>query len=96
MAYGLKYQTQFTSQSDINIPEKNYTLQFLFKDYTGNPISIEGAETTVVQSHSNDDPKAPIKGQSLDISLINKNGSLTITAFQSEDDDGVMVKLLGD
>ena len=96
MAYGLKYQTQFTSQSDINIPEKNYTLQFLFKDYTGNPISIEGAETTVVQSHSNDDPKAPIKGQSLDISLINKNGSLPITAFQSEDDDGVMVKLLGD
>ena len=95
MAYGLKYQTQFTSQSDANNAEKDYTLQFLFKDYTGGVISIDGADTTVIQKCTMDDPFAPIKGQSLSISLLNK-GNIPITTFQSEDDNGVQVKLLGD
>lgn len=92
--YGLKYQTQFTSQSDDNNAEMDYTLQFLFKDYTGEVASITGAETTVIQKCTTDDPFAPIKGQSLSISILNKGGSLPITAFQSDDDDGVQVKLL--
>jgi len=95
MSYGLKYQTQFDSQSDDNIPIKRYTLQFLFKDYTGATMSVVGGETTVIQKCTTDDPFAPIKGQSLDIQLINY-GNIHITAFQSEDDDGVQVKLLGD
>ena len=95
MAYGLKYQTQFNSQTDPNTVTKLYTLQFLFKDYTGGVTSIMGGETTVLQKCTNDDPTAPIKGQSLDIILVNKAGSLPITAFQSEGDADVQVKLLG-
>ncbi|HRI24348.1 MAG TPA: hypothetical protein PLZ45_06705, partial [Ferruginibacter sp.] len=93
MAYGLKYQTQFTSESDTNNPERNYTLQFLFKGYSGIPITIEGAGTTVFQRWLTDDPVSPIKGSVLDISLINA-GNIPITSFQSEDDDGVQVILL--
>lgn len=91
--YGLKYQTQFTSQSDPNNASLNYTLQFLFKDYTGEVATLIGAETTVIQRCTVDDPVALVKGQSLDISIINK-GNVPITSFQSEDDDGVQVKLL--
>jgi len=94
MAYGLKYQTQFTSQSDVNNPEKDYRLQFLFKDYTGASVSVIGGDISVVQRCTVDDPVAPVKGQSLDISLVNKGGSLPITAFQSEADDAIQVKLL--
>lgn len=93
--YGLKYHSQFHSQSDDNNPSKLYTLQFLFKDYSGGTTSIDGADTTVIQKCTTDDPVAPIKGQSLEISLLNR-GNTPITAFQSEDDDGVQVKLLGD
>jgi hypothetical protein len=94
MAYGLKYQSQFTSQSDDNNAELDYTLQFLFKDYIGEVASITGADTTVIQKCTQDDPFAPIKGQSLSISLLNKGNSLPITAFQTDDDNGVQVKLL--
>jgi len=95
MPYGLKYQTQFTSQSDENIPEKDYTLQFLFKNYTGNAMSVTGGDVTVVQRCTIDDPVAPVKGQSLSIQLVNY-GNLPIEVFQSDDDDGVQVKLLQD
>ncbi len=95
--YGLKYQTQFTSESDkinnvVNNPERDYTLQFLFKDYSGEVATLTGAETTVIQRCTVDDPLATIKGQSLDISILNK-GNVPISAFQSDDDDGVQVKL---
>ena len=93
MAYGLKYQTQFDSQSDDNNPIRRYTLQFLFKDYTGINTSIDGGNVSVKQKCTDDNPFSPIRGQSLDIELIN-DGNIPITAFQSEDDDGVMVKLL--
>ena len=93
MAYGLKYQTQFDSVSDDNNPVRRYTLQFLFKDYTGGATSMDGSSVSVVQKCTIDDPFAPIKGQSLDIRLIN-DGNVPITAFQTEDDDGVQVKLL--
>lgn len=94
MAYGLKYQNEFNSRSDDNGLQHTYFLQFWFKDYTGIAASIEGGETSVVQRCTIDDPMAPIKGQSLDITLINENNSLPITAFQSEDDDAVQVRLL--
>jgi len=93
MAYGLKYQTQFSSISDDNNPERLYTLQFWFKGYAGGPATIQGAGVTVEQKCTNDDPVAPVKGQYLDISLVN-DGNIPISSFQSEDDDGVQVRLL--
>lgn len=93
MAYGLKYQTQFDSISDDNNPSRTYTLQFLFKDYTGGPTTITGGGTTVIHKCDLDDPLAPIKGQSLDIRLLNE-GNIPIDSFFSEDDDGVQVILL--
>lgn len=93
MAYGLKYQTQFSSIADDFNPSRLYTLQFLFKGYTGGPMTITGAGVTVQQKCSIDDPAEPIKGQSLDIALVNA-GDIPISAFMSDDDDGVQVKLL--
>ena len=94
MAYGLKYQNEFNSRSDSTGLQHTYYLQFWFKDYTGPAVSIFGGETSVIQRCTVDDPTAPIKGQSLDITLINDGNSLPITAFQSEDDDGVQVRFL--
>ncbi len=93
MSYGLKYQTQFSSASDANNPSYDYTLQFWFKDYSGGATSIDGGGVTVIQRADIDDPVSPIRGQYLDIRLINK-GNLPISAFESEDDDGIKVILL--
>jgi len=93
MPYGLKYQTQFTSVSDDNNPSRDYTLKFLFKDYAGEVATLTGGGTTVIQRCTVDEPNAAIKGQSLDIRLINE-GNIPISSFQSEDDDGVQVQLL--
>lgn len=93
MAYGLKYVTQFDSQTDAFNPSVRYTLQFLFKDYIGSVISIEGATTTVLQKCTIDDPLTPIKGSSLDIALINA-GNLPITSFYADNDSDIMVTLL--
>lgn len=90
--YGLKYQSQFDSISDANNPSRRYTLQFLFKDYTGDAVSVLGGATAVIQKCTVEDPFAPIKGQSLSIQLINE-GNIPITSFYSEDDDGIQVKL---
>lgn len=98
MPYGLKYVTQFNSQPDADNPGgvRNatvlYTLQFLFKDYTGIVQSIKGGTTTAVQKCTLDDPLAPIKGQALDIQLLNY-GNLPITSFYSDNDAGVQVIL---
>ena len=91
--WNLKYQTQYTTQSDANNAEKTHTLQFLFKDYIGGQSTVTGADVTVIQKCTVDDPVAAIKGQSLEIKLINA-GNIPLTAFYSEDDDGVQVKLL--
>lgn len=93
MAYGLKYSTQFDSQSDDFNPSVTYTLQFLYKDYVGNAISIDGGGTTVLQKCTDDNPLAPVKGSSLDISLINA-GNLPITSFYADNDDDIKVVLL--
>jgi hypothetical protein len=94
--YGLKYQTQFTSESDDNNAELDYTLKFKRKDYTGEVATLIGSETTVIQKCTTDDPFAPIKGQSLSISILNKGESLPITTFQSDADDDWMVELWQD
>jgi len=93
MTYGLKYQTQFTSVQDDNNPSLDYTLKFLFKDYAGEVATLTGGGTTVIQRCTVDEPNAAIKGQSLDIRLVNE-GNIPISSFQSDDDDGVQVQLL--
>lgn len=93
MPYALKYQTQFDSDPDTNNPSVRYTLQFLFKDYAGAAISITGGSTTVLQKCTIDDPLAAIKGQSLEILLINE-GNLPITNFYADNDNDIQVKLL--
>lgn len=95
MPYGLKYQTQFDSVSDANNPTRRYTLQFLWKDYTGPISTLEGGSVSVIQKRTEDNPKSPVQGQSLDIRLIN-NGNTPISSFQSDDDDGVQVILTDD
>lgn len=91
--WNLKYQTQYTTQSDSNNAEKTHTLQFLYKDYAGSAITITGGSVTVLQKCTLDDPTSPVKGQSLDIRLINA-GNLPITSFYSDADDDIQVKLL--
>ncbi len=95
MPYGLKYVTQFDSDPDDFNPSVRYTLQFLFKDYAGPVISIEGGSTTVLQKCTIDDPLAPIKGQSLDMLLIN-SGTLPITNFYADNDNDIQVILLNE
>lgn len=95
MSYGIKYVTQFDSQTDDNNPSVRYTLQFLFKDYSGAIISVDGAGTTVVQTCTIDDPFAPIKGQALQMSLLNR-GNIPITSFYAENDSDIQVKLFDD
>ena len=80
MPYGLKYQTQFTSVQDDNNPSRDYTLKFLFKDYAGEVATLTGGGTTVIQRCTVDEPNAAIKGQSLDIRLINE-GNIPISSF---------------
>jgi len=93
MAYGLKYQTQFTSQSDVNTPEKSYTIQFLFKNYTGGVSSVICGSTPVLHKYGVDEPFAPIKGSNVEITLLN-TGALPLTSFYADEDDGVQVILL--
>ncbi len=93
-SYGLKYQSQFKSRSDANNVEKLRTVQFLFKDYTGPTASVIAGDNPALQKCTLDDVFAPVKGQSMDVELVNKNQSLPLTSFYSDDDDGVQVKLL--
>lgn len=93
MPYGLKYTTQFDSEPDDNNPAYHYTLEFLFKDYAGPVASVAGGSTTVLQHCSEENPLAPIKGQSLDITLINP-GNLAITNFYADNDNDIQIRLL--
>lgn len=91
--WGLKYQTQYTTQSDANNAEKTHTLQFLYKEYLGTPISVTGADVTAIQKCTVDEACPQIKGSSLEIRLVNP-GNIPIVSFYSEDDDGIQIKLL--
>ena len=81
MAYGLKYQGEFSSISEVD-----YHLEILEKDYTGINYSLQMAAVPVVHSWNTDDIKAPVKGSSLSIRYLNK-GSIPIESFYSNADD---------
>lgn len=88
MPYGLKYILNYDGGPDGNEP---YTLEFKFKDYTGTFQNVIGVQAAVVHNWDKDDPKPGIKGSSLDISLLNKSGSLPLEDFFSVEDDHCMV-----
>lgn len=82
MAYNLIYTLNFS-----NIVESNYTLNIYKKDYIGSATALTGASVPVLHKWDTDEPKAPIKGSSLTVSLLNIDNALPLTAFYSNDDD---------
>ena len=85
--YQLKYQCSFDPLKDAS---DTYTLQILQKNYTGGVTNVTGGATPVIQEWQTDDPKAPVKGSSLSITLIN-DGSIPLNSFLSIDADDFKV-----
>lgn len=94
MAYGLKYICTFDNLR-LDIPATpEFTVQFLFKDYSGATFNIKGGVVPIIHSYETDDPHAAIKGSSLTLSVVNEAQSLPITSFFSNEDDGIKVIFL--
>lgn len=91
MSYGIKYQCDFDALTESSV-NHSYSLQILQKDYISSIIPVKGGASPAILSYQEDDPKAPIKGSSLSITLINE-GSLPLTDFFSVDDDEFQVQL---
>lgn len=91
-AYNLIYQSSFdpVKVNSYNIPF--YTLKIFKKGFTGIATDVICAATPVIHSYQSDDPKAGIKGSSLQINLIN-DGSLPLTSFYSAEDDTFKIQL---
>lgn len=90
--YGLKYTCTFDPVVELsNIPV--YTIEILQKSYTGEVFSITGGTVPALQNWETDDPKAPIKGSSLTMAFINKDGALPLSNFFSTNDDEFKVRL---
>lgn len=89
--YGLKYLCEFDPISDA--PNSVFKIEILQKDYTGQVFNITGSTIPALQQWATDDPKAPIKGSSLAMAFINKDGNLPLSSFFSTDDDDFKVIL---
>lgn len=90
--YGLKYQCTFDPPSGGAFAFKpRYRLEILQKNYSGPATNVIGGETPVIHQWQTDDIKAPIRGGSLAMSLINK-GSLPLKTFLSTNDDEYKVR----
>lgn len=94
MSYGIKYQCTFDPIGVTSVTPV-YTLQILQKDYAGDVTDVVGTGTLVIQSYATDEPKAPIKGSSLSINLVN-DGILPLSTFFSIEADEYQVKLFWD
>ena len=82
--YGLKYQCNFDPVGAV--PSVTvFNVNILQKDYAGGAVSITGSAQPVLHTFQTDDPKAPIKGSSLAVSLIN-SGNIPLTFFLTDDD----------
>lgn len=92
MSYGVKYQFTFDPIKNAVPTDPTYTLQILQKDYSGDVIDIVGGGAPVIQQYQTDDPKAPIKGSSLSINVLNVNGSLPLESFYSVEADEFQVQ----
>jgi hypothetical protein len=90
--YGLLYQCTFDPPSGSAFAFKpRYRLEILQKYYSGTAGNMIGGETPVIHSYQTDDPKAPVRGSSLSINLINK-GSLPLSTFFSVNADEFKVR----
>lgn len=87
MAYGKIYTSDFDSFKAVG-----YTLEFWKKDYSGAVTAVIASGIPVVHKWGPDDPKPPIKGSSLEIKLLNYQGSFPLSNFFSNEDDTFQVK----
>lgn len=86
--YGLNYISEFD-----NIVEDRYRVEIYRKEYTGPVQSMVMSTPPATLSCTTDDPKAPIKGQALELRIVN-TGSLPITNFYSDDDTAFRAHLI--
>lgn len=89
--YGVKYQCTFDPIGPLSATPV-YKIEILEKDYDGLITDVIGSAVPVIHRWDTDDPKAPVKGSSLTVSLVNVNGSLPLSTFFSTDDDHFQIK----
>ena len=88
MAYGLIYTSEFDSfKGDACL------LEIDKKDFVGDDTPIVCGGGATVLSWGPDDPKAAIRGASLDVELLNVQGTFPISNFYSIEDDTFKVRL---
>lgn len=85
--YGVKYQGEFSSIPMKNGTSIDYQVSILKKYYNGVVSPLTFAAEPVVHTFLEDDPKPPIKGSELELTIINLNGEIKLTDFYSEQDD---------
>jgi hypothetical protein len=88
--YGLKYQCTFDPVGPTEV-NPVYRLEISQKDYSGGAVNVTGAAVPILHQWQSDDPRAPVKGSSLNITLVNE-GALPLSSFLSTDDDAFQVK----
>ena len=88
MAYGLKYISEFDSFKGAIC-----RLEIDEKDFIGDETEIICGGGATVLSWGPDDPKATIKGASLEVQLLNVEGTFPISNFYSIEDDTFKVRL---
>jgi len=90
MTYNLKYDSRFDSFN----PLLSYQLLIYKKDFDGSPTSLLLSGNPVIHEWQDDDPKAPIKGSTLKVSILTKDSEVQLTDFYSEDDYGWACQLI--
>lgn len=88
MAYGLIYTSEFDSFKGAAC-----RLEIDKKDFVGTDSAIICGGGATVLSWGPDDPKAAIRGASLDVELLNVQGTFPISNFYSIEDDSFKVRL---
>lgn len=88
MSYALRYKGQYSPFVNSTI----HSIEFHKKDYTGDSDAIVCSAIPVVHKWGTDDPKAPIKGSNIDITLVNVSGTFPLSNFFSVEDDTWLVK----
>ncbi|CAB5218516.1 hypothetical protein UFOVP217_29 [uncultured Caudovirales phage] len=89
MAYNTKYIGNFSSFENL----LSYSIRIKQDGYTGDPIDILLGGSPAVQEWQEDDPKAPVKGCTLQVNIIN-NGVVNLQSFYSNNDNEYLVELV--
>lgn len=93
MAYGAIYTAAFDSYDSL----MSYNLTIKKKNYTGDPQILLLSGTPVIHEWQEDDPKPPIKGSSLKLSIISNHTeagfvNVHLTDFFSNEDDTFLIE----